>query len=670
MIKNSILKDNYNNENIIIQTNDAIFQISTLDAQKNSDSNISSIDLKECENILKRTYGLKDEDSLIVYKIDIKSEDKKTTYVKYEVYNPNNFEKLNLSYCEDTEIIVNIPVDLDPETISLYNSLSQSGYNLFDSNDEFYNDICTPFTSENGTDLILLDRKNIIYKNTGNLTLCQSGCELASYNSVNKKATCECSIHEEEEELNLNEMKTKFDTNSIADSFLNTIKNSNFLVLKCYKLVFNVKNISKNIGMIIMTIILLISIILIIIYSIKEKNKIKIFIESILKTKFFFLCYNNNNNIKKNKSRRYKSKSLKVKNKRKKKIIHKRVKKKNNSISVFKFKNNDNRNAPQKRKNLRKKIKEKLSRDFSHSNLKLTNRKDCNKKYSDIIMDSNKNCISKINKVTENNNISYKNNNNNISLLQKKNKKWFDEFKSLKSYDFINNYEKLNDYEFNNLSYEIAIEKDKRTYFQYYFSLLKRKQLIIFTFCPIDDYNLLTIKIALFLISFSLSFTINGFFFSDETMHKISENTGVSHFLFQITQIIYSTIICSVINIILKQLSLSEQNILEIKNENGFVKADNKTKIIERCIKIKFIIFFILSNLFLLFFWYFISCFCIVYNNTQILLIEDTLLSFFLSMIYPFGINLIPGFFRLYALKAPNKDKKCLYKFSILIAII
>ena len=153
-------------------------------------------------------------------------------------------------------------------------------------------------------------------------------------------------------------------------------------------------------------------------------------------------------------------------------------------------------------------------------------------------------------------------------------------------------------------------------------------------------------------------------------MHKISENTGVSHFLFQITQIIYSTIICSVINIILKQLSLSEQNILEIKNENGFVKADNKTKIIERCIKIKFIIFFILSNLFLLFFWYFISCFCIVYNNTQILLIEDTLLSFFLSMIYPFGINLIPGFFRLCALKAPNKDKKCLYKFSILIAII
>ena len=72
----------------------------------------------------------------------------------------------------------------------------------------------------------------------------------------------------------------------------------------------------------------------------------------------------------------------------------------------------------------------------------------------------------------------------------------------------------------------------------------------------------------------------------------------------------------------------------------------------------------------MIFFWYFISCFCAVYKNTQIILIVDSLISFALSMIYPFGLNLLPGFFRIPALKAPYKDKKCLYKASCLIAII
>ena len=224
--------------------------------------------------------------------------------------------------------------------------------------------------------------------------------------------------------------------------------------------------------------------------------------------------------------------------------------------------------------------------------------------------------------------------------------------------------------ELNNLEYELALEKDKRTYLQYYWSLLKKKQLILFTFLPSEDYNLISIKILLFLMSFSLSFTINGFFFTDETMHNVYENNGVFDFIYQIQQILYSTIICAGINILLKQLSLSEKNILEIKQQKDYKKIKEKSKSIEKCIKIKFIIFFILSFLLLIFFWYFISCFCIVYKNTQIILIEDTFISFGLSMIYPFGLNLLPGIFRIPALRAEKKNKKCLYKFSLLIALI
>ena len=99
-------------------------------------------------------------------------------------------------------------------------------------------------------------------------------------------------------------------------------------------------------------------------------------------------------------------------------------------------------------------------------------------------------------------------------------------------------------------------------------------------------------------------------------------------------------------------------------------KCNEKSKDIEKCLIIKFIIFFILSNILLLFFWYFISCFCGVYINTQIIFIKNIFSSFALSMIYPLGLNLIPGFFRLPAIKDNNKDQKCLYKISGLIAMI
>ena len=153
-------------------------------------------------------------------------------------------------------------------------------------------------------------------------------------------------------------------------------------------------------------------------------------------------------------------------------------------------------------------------------------------------------------------------------------------------------------------------------------------------------------------------------------MHKIYVNKGSLSFLYQIPQILYSTIITAIINVLLKQLSLSETTILSIKKEKDLLSATNKSKKISKCFQFKFLFFFILNTILNVFFWYFISCFCAVYINTQILLIKDTLYSFSLSMIYPFGLNLLPGMLRIPALMAENKDKMCLYRISCLIALI
>ena len=172
------------------------------------------------------------------------------------------------------------------------------------------------------------------------------------------------------------------------------------------------------------------------------------------------------------------------------------------------------------------------------------------------------------------------------------------------------------------------------------------------------------------LISSSLYFTINGFFFDDRTMHKIYEDKGVYNIIFLIPQIIYSFIITTVINAIIRMLALSERDILLIKKVKFLNTAIKKSKYIEKCLRIKILLFFIISLILLIFFWYFISCFCAVYVNTQSILIKDTLVSFGISMIYPFGLYFLPGFFRIPALRSKNKDKKCLYRVSRLISFI
>ena len=56
--------------------------------------------------------------------------------------------------------------------------------------------------------------------------------------------------------------------------------------------------------------------------------------------------------------------------------------------------------------------------------------------------------------------------------------------------------------------------------------------------------------------------------------------------------------------------------------------------------------------------------FCAVYHNTQYHLIKDTLISFLLSLLYPFAINIIPGVFRIPSLRNKKENKEFMYKFS------
>ena len=222
------------------------------------------------------------------------------------------------------------------------------------------------------------------------------------------------------------------------------------------------------------------------------------------------------------------------------------------------------------------------------------------------------------------------------------------------------------DAELNSLEYNLAIMYDRRTYLRYYYSLLQRKHLIFLTFCSWNDYNAFWLKFSLFILSFSLFFQINTLFFKDSTMNKIYTDGGKFNFIYQIPQIIYSTLLSSIITFILKYLSLTQKIIIKMKQVNNY-KIENTANNVQKCIEIKMYIFLVIGLILILFFWYYLTAFGAVYINTQSHLITDIILSFGLSMGYPLFINLIPGLLRFPALK--NKNKKCLYNFSVILGM-
>ncbi len=221
------------------------------------------------------------------------------------------------------------------------------------------------------------------------------------------------------------------------------------------------------------------------------------------------------------------------------------------------------------------------------------------------------------------------------------------------------------DFEIFSLNYEEAINLDNRNYLQYYICLLKYNHPIMLSFAPYVDYNSRIIKIFLFFFLFDLCFNINVLFFNNDTIDKIYEDNGKYNFSYHIPQILYSALISKFIDSLLKYLSLSQDDIVDLKREKMKKDFDKEyvPKLI-RTLKINFISFFIITFIVIVFFLYYITCFCGVYSNTQKHFIIDSVISFIITLILPFVTYLLPGLFRMIALSGENFTRALLYKFS------
>ena len=158
----------------ILEKGDLSIILTSTKIQKiDENTNNITIDLKECEYILKDFYNISYNSPLYILKYIFEEKGMKIPKVEYEIYYPLysiDLIRLNLSSCKGTKIDISIPVKIN-DSLEKYNSSS-----------DYYNNICSKTTSKIGTDITLKDRRKEFIEQ--NMTLCDANCKLSEYDYI------------------------------------------------------------------------------------------------------------------------------------------------------------------------------------------------------------------------------------------------------------------------------------------------------------------------------------------------------------------------------------------------------------------------------------------------------------------------------------------------------
>ena len=439
----------YTNNHISIYNN----EVYTITLYKNyeciSELNleIPEIDFGICYEKVKNDYHI--DDNLVIAIITKKFEGKNyNKMISYSMYDPKNGNKLpSNDICKDDSFIVqenlffklnNTKLNTDIDSL-LY--LAEQDIDIFNISSTFYVDICYHFDSPIDKDIALKDRILIYYPN---ITLCENGCQTKGVNLTTFKAICECTLNN----LIGNNI---FENNVLYQSSLGEIQNfisqTNIEVIKCYKDIFVYNYVFSSLGGYIILFLLFSQVILTIIYHCKTSYLLRKYLFGITEQYLSFLYSN-----KKNAQNNYRN-SINVFN-------NKSIK--NNPVKKKKKKNINEKNNDIRKKN--QKIKQK-------KNIKLNNKTVKIKKYINynIMNNYSENYKFSINGSISSKEISMdKNNLSNKNILEKN--KSNNEFKYLNIEEYLCT-------ELNDMDYDDAIKKDKRTFCEYFIERLKMNQI-------------------------------------------------------------------------------------------------------------------------------------------------------------------------------------------------
>ena len=256
-----------------------------LDPKEQIKNGISGIEFGNCIEVLKDEYKISNGDNLIVVEIETKEDKEKNKYldkskdkvdlgkdVEIAVYDYDG-NMLNLGFCEEEITIIKYIGDLEDVDISSAKDLAEQGIDIFNAQDPFFNDICHPFKNEDNSDITLKDRRSDIFQN---VSFCGDECAYDGIDYELMAANCICiaeriQIKNEEEiseSIVINDKKG-ITLNDLATSFTGSLFEFNFIVIKCYNLVFDKAILRINIGFFLLLSMNILQIIFLIIFSLK-----------------------------------------------------------------------------------------------------------------------------------------------------------------------------------------------------------------------------------------------------------------------------------------------------------------------------------------------------------------------------------------------------------------
>ena len=238
----------FTNSSLVIYGSDftsVILTSDNMDPKEQLEKGVSAIDLGNCGEIIKDYYNISQNESLIVLNTELKSNENNNILnnsnsfnlgknVQIEIYDSSG-RKLNLYICkENIKVMMNIK-EIEQLDIKTAKQFTEKGIDIFNPNDEFFNELCLKFDSIDNRDIILEDRRNDIFKNA---TFCQDGCTYTEIDFELMAANCMCnSSFLQEEEKNITEKEgTKLENvnfKSLAKSFISNLLDFNIDVVLC-----------------------------------------------------------------------------------------------------------------------------------------------------------------------------------------------------------------------------------------------------------------------------------------------------------------------------------------------------------------------------------------------------------------------------------------------------
>ena len=195
--------------------------------------------------------------------------------------------------------------------------------------------------------------------------------------------------------------------------------------------------------------------------------------------------------------------------------------------------------------------------------------------------------------------------------------------------------EKIKNEELNDLPYTLALNLDKRSIFQIFYSLIIQKLEIINLF--ISDEKVKLMIICEYILSLLINFFFNALLYSDKVISNKYHNNGELDFIvtlfLSISSNIITSIICYYVNYS-KGIDERYELIMTIKNEYYYLK---NTIIFSKNLKIKFIYFFMCEILIICSSFYYTVIFFIIYSRS----IGSLIVNYFSSLFESFLTSII-----------------------------